>query len=162
MAQAKQQGGFTYLVVLVALSALALSLLKSQEDVQMRYTEQQEAELLFRGDQYRAAIAAYRAAGNGCFPVRVEQLVLDKRGPAPRYHLRQVWVDPLTNDKTWGAIYDSQGRWIGVRSRGSGKPRRKTGFSHDVETFSKANSYYDWAFKVDTDATAPLPASCGR
>lgn len=162
MPYSKRQGGFTYLLLLVALSALALSLLKSQEDVQMRHTEQQEAELLFRGDQYRAAIAAYRAEGNGCFPVRAEQLLIDKRGPAPRYHLRQVWVDPLTNDKTWGAIYDAQGRWVGVRSLGSGKPRRKAGFRHDAETFSKASSYYDWAFKVDTDPRAPLPAACGR
>ncbi|WP_313654399.1 hypothetical protein [Pantoea sp.] len=157
-----QQGGFTYLLVLIALSALALSLLKSQDDVQMRHREQQEAELLFRGDQYRAAIAAYRAAGNGCFPVRTEQLLLDRRGPVPRYHLRQAWADPLTNNKTWGAIYDSQGRWIGVRSLGAGKPRRKVGFSHDAATFSQASRYYDWTFKVDSDPTAPLPAACGR
>ncbi|HEY3983140.1 type II secretion system protein [Cedecea sp.] len=158
----ERQGGFTYLLLLVALSALALSLLKSQDSVQMRYWEQQEAELLFRGEQYRAAIAAYRAVGNGCFPVRVEQLTLDKRGPTPRYHLRQAWVDPLTNDKTWGAIYDPQGRWIGVRSLGKGKPRRKVGFSHDIETFSKAKSYYDWTFKVEGDPQAPMPAACGR
>lgn len=162
MPPTKQQGGFTYLLLLVALSVLALSLLKSQENVQMRHTEQQEAELLFRGEQYRKAIAAYRAVGNGCFPVRVEQLMLDRRGPVPRYHLRQAWDDPLTNKKTWGTIYDAQGRWIGVRSLGSGKPRRKAGFSHDAETFSKANSYYDWSFKVETDPTAPLPAACGR
>lgn len=162
MTLTERQGGFTYLLLLIALSVLALSLLKSQEGAQMRHREQREAELLFRGEQYRAAIAAYRAAGNGCFPVRVEQLVTDKRGPTQRYHLRQAWADPLTNSKTWGAIYDPQGRWIGVRSLGKGEPRRKVGFSHDVEIFSKAKSYYDWTFKVESDPQAPMPPACGR
>lgn len=162
MTSIERQGGFTYLLLLIALSVLALSLLKSQEERQMRYREQQEAELLFRGEQYRAALAAYRAAGNGCFPVRVEQLLIDKRGPTARFHLRQAWADPLTNSKTWGLIYDPQGRWIGVRSLGKGVPRRKTGFSHDAEIFKKAKSYYDWTFKVESDPQAPMPGACGR
>lgn len=162
MTVTERQGGFTYLLLLVALAALSLSLLKSQEGAQMRHREQQEAELLFRGEQYRAAITAYREAGNGCFPVRVEQLLLDKRGPTPRYHLRQAWVDPLTHHKTWGIIYDPQGRWIGVRSQGKGEPRRKVGFRHDAEAFIKAKSYYDWTFKVESDPQAPMPAACGR
>lgn len=148
--------------LLAALSVISLALLKSQDAIHMRYTEQQEAELLFRGEQYRKAIVAYRAAGNGCFPVRVEQLVFDTRGTIHRYHLRHAWIDPLTNNKSWGLIYDSQGRWIGVRSLAKGKPRRKVGFSHDEEAFSKASSYYDWTFKVDSDPLAPQPASCGR
>ncbi|CAI1109444.1 hypothetical protein [Serratia quinivorans] len=158
----ERQGGFTYLLLLIALSALALSLLKSQDGAQMRHREQQEAELLFRGEQYRAAITAYRAAGNGCFPVRMEQLLEDKRGPQPRYHLRQAWADPLTHSKTWGLIYDPQGRWIGVRSLGKGQPYRKAGFSHNADTFSKAKSYYDWTFKVENDPQAPMPRACGR
>jgi len=162
MMATERQGGFTYLLLLVAVSVLAFSLLKTQEVRQMRYREQQEAELLFRGEQYRAAITAYRAAANGCFPVRVEQLLIDKRGPTRRFHLRQAWPDPLTNSKTWGLIYDPQGRWIGVRSLGKGTPRRKTGFSHDVETFKKAKSYYDWTFKVESDPQAPMPGACGR
>jgi len=158
----ERQGGFTYLLLLIFLSVLSVMLLKSLDTEKMHHRERQEAELLFRGEQYRQAIAAYRAAGNGCFPVRVEQLTLDKRGPRPRYHLRQAWVDPLTNNKTWGAIYDPQGRWIGVRSLGKGEPRRKAGFSHDADSFSKAKSYYDWTFKVDSDQKAPMPAACGR
>lgn len=158
----EQQKGFTYLLLLIFLSVLALSLLKSQDSIQMWYRQQQEAELLFRGAQYRKAIASYHAAGNGCFPVRVEQLLIDKRGPVPLYHLRQAWIDPLTNKKKWGAIYDAQGRWIGVRSLGKGTPRRKVGFSQDRDIFSKAKSYYDWKFVVDSDPQAPMPSACTR
>jgi type II secretory pathway pseudopilin PulG len=158
----ERQGGFTYLLVLIALSALALGVLKSQDRMQMRHREQQEAELLFRGEQYRAAIAAYHAAGNGCFPVRVEQLLIDKRGPQQRFHLRQAWADPLTQRQTWGMMFDPQGRWIGVRSLGKGAPLKKTGFSHDVEMFTQAKSYYDWTFKVESDPQAPMPGACGR
>jgi type II secretory pathway pseudopilin PulG len=156
-----RQGGFTYLMLLIVLSILALSWLKSSDEIQMRHREQQEAELLFRGDQIRAAIAAYRATGSGCFPVRFEQLLTDRRGKKPRYHLRQHYSDPLTNSKNWGMIYDPQGRWIGVRSQGKGGPRKKAGFRHDAERFSQAKSYYDWRFEVESDAQAPLPRACG-
>nr|WP_159466088.1 type II secretion system GspH family protein [Scandinavium goeteborgense] len=162
MSCTERQGGFTYLLLLIALSALALGLLKSQDSLKMRHREQQEAELLFRGEQYRAAIATYQAMSNGCFPVRVEQLLIDKRGPTPLFHLRQNWADPLTNSKTWGMIFDPQGRWIGVRSLSKDAPRKKTGFSHDVEMFTKAKSYYDWTFKVESDPAAPMPGACGR
>lgn len=162
MRSIKQQGGFTYLLLLIALSTLALSLLKSRDEVQMRYQAQQEAELLFRGEQIRAAIQAYRGNGDGCFPVRFEQLLIDKRGRKPLYHLRQHYADPLTGSKNWGMILDPQGRWIGVRSLGKGTPRKKVGFRHDPKQFAKAKTYYDWKFQVESDPQAPLPADCGR
>lgn len=162
MKNTDRQGGFTYLLLLIALSTLALSLLKSRDEVQMRYQEQQEAELLFRGEQIRAAIASYRTNGNGCFPVRFEQLLIDNRGPKPRYHLRQHYADPLTGSKNWGMIYDPQGRWIGVYSMGKGTPRKKTGFRHDAQRFAEAKSYNDWKFQLESDLQAPLPGACGR
>ena len=158
------QGGFTYLMLLVALSALAVSLLKSSDTVRMHHREQLEKELLFRGEQIRAAIAAYRADNtgeNGCFPVRFEQLLDDPRGSRPRYHLRQLYADPLTQKQAWGMIYDEKGRWIGVHSMGKGKPLRKTGFRPGEEAFSDAKSYRDWRFVVEGDSLAPLPTACG-
>lgn len=166
----RSQGGFTYLMLLIALSVLAVSLLKTTDAVQMRHVQQQEAELLFRGEQIRAAIASYRggdalqdgghkAKGHGCFPVSFAQLLEDKRGASPRYHLRQYYADPLTQ-QTWGMLYDEKQRWIGVHSLGRGKPRRKTGFKADEEKFSQASSYADWTFTVTPDPQAPLPRAC--
>lgn len=161
----QKQGGFTYLLLLVMLSALAFSMLKSRDGDNMRHREQLEAELLFRGEQIRLAIASYRSRKNGitgCFPVTFEQLLRDTRGQKPVFHLRQHYHDPLTNHKTWGMIYDQQGRWIGVHSLGEGIPRKKTGFTNDADAFTKAKSYIEWKFQVDSDPLAPLPKMCDR
>jgi type II secretory pathway pseudopilin PulG len=158
----KQQGGFTYLLLLIALSVLAMALLKSTDEITMRYRERQEKELLFRGEQIRAAIASYRAVGHGCFPTDFAQLLDDERGMKPVYHLRQHYRDPLTNQETWAMLYDPDGRWIGVTSAGNGTPLRKAGFSEEAVEFSKAKTYQDWKFTVKSDLNAPLPTACGR
>lgn len=159
---AVRQGGFTYIFVLLALTVLALGLLKSQELESLRYREQREDELLFRGEQIRQAIAAWQQSGNGCYPIDFNDLLQDKRGEKPLYHLRQHYPDPLTG-KEWGRVVDPQGRWIGVYSKGSGKPLRKTGFSGEqAEKFRQAKSYHEWEFAVKVNATAPLPAACNR
>lgn len=156
------QGGFTYLLLLLALTAVALSLLKSQDTIKMRHRQQQEAELLFRGEQIREAMRLYRSDehGNGCFPTGFEALIRDTRGGKTRYHLRQWFTDPLTGQKEWGKIFDDEQRWIGVYSRGAGKPLRKEGFVKDGETFKDAKNYREWAFTLEKDPSAPLPGAC--
>ena len=170
----QSQGGFTYLLLLIALSVLAISLLKTTDTAKIKHVYQQEAELLFRGEQIRAAIASYRGEdaqqpardktnknrGHGCFPVSFAQLLADTRGTSPRYHLRQHYADPLTQRHEWGMVYDEKHRWIGVHSLGNGKPRRKSGFKHDDEKFADASSYADWTFTVTADPRAPLPRAC--
>ncbi|QLR43345.1 type II secretion system protein [Enterobacter sp. RHBSTW-00994] len=158
----EHQQGFTYLLLLIVLTVMSVFLLKSREGQEMSFRAQQESELLFRGEQIRSAIASYREKSgvSGCFPVSFEQLLIDKRGLTPSYHLRQFYPDPLTGKKTWGMIYDAKGRWIGVYSLGTGIPRRKSGFLSDSEKFKKATRYRDWAFQVEGDPLAPLPTVC--
>lgn len=160
------QGGFTYLFVLLALTMLALSLLKCQEHVSLFHRQQQEAELLFRGEQIRQAIQRYQKASyaNGCYPDNMEQLLADPRGSRVHYHLRQWYPDPLTGNAQWGMIYDQSGRWIGVHSLGHGRPLRKEGFGSqkNAEKFRKAKDYREWQFTVETATSAPLPNACKR
>lgn len=156
------QGGFTCLLLLFALTVLALSLLKSQGAVQLRHRQQQEDELLFRGEQIRQAIKQYRTASyaNGCYPGGFEDLLADTRGGKVHYHLRQWFSDPLTGQRQWGMKYDEQGRWVGVYSKGQGRPLRKEGFMQDSEKFRQASRYEEWLFAVETDPAAPLPRAC--
>ena len=158
----QQQGGFSYLLLLIGLSVLALSLLKSTDEVATRHRQQQETELLFRGEQIRAAITAYRAVGNGCYATGFEQLLEDRRGPKPVHHLRQHYLDPLTQKSDWKMILDADGRWLGVTTQGEGIPLRKTGFVKDAAEFAEARTYEDWKFVVKSDLTAPLPAACDK
>ncbi|HFK7188288.1 hypothetical protein [Serratia odorifera] len=158
------QGGFTYLFVLLALTVLALALLKSQEMIKVHHHQQQEDELLFRGEQIRQAINSYQQASyaNGCYPPGFDALLVDARGGKKNYHLRRWFVDPLTGSQQWGMVHDQKGRWIGVHSQGHGRPLRKDGFgSHvDEDKFKRATDYSEWVFLADTDAAAPLPSAC--
>ncbi|EPF0317224.1 type II secretion system protein [Enterobacter chuandaensis] len=160
----KRQQGFTYLFVLLALTILSIMLLKSHELIQTHYRQQQEDELLFRGQQIQQAIHAYQSApwGNGCFPTGFQQLLEDKRGNKPHFLLRRWFTDPMTGSPMWGMTYDPNGRWIGVHSLGNCRPLRKEGFNGvvNVAQFRKAKSYNEWTFNVQPDATAPLPSAC--
>lgn len=158
----QQQGGFSYLLLLIGLSVLALTLLKSTDDVTMRHRQEQEAELLFRGEQIRAAITTYRTSSGGCYPTRFEQLLEDRRGLNPVHHLRQHYLDPLTQKKEWNMIFDADGRWLGVTTQGEGIPLRKTGFAREATDFAEAETYQDWKFVVKSDLTAPFPAACDK
>lgn len=158
------QGGFTYLFVLLALTLLAFTLQKSLESIQIAHRQQQEAELLFRGEQIRQAIRRYKESGDGCFPVDAEHLLVDRRSGKNIYHLRQWYPDPMTGSVTWGSVYDPKGRWIGIYSQGAGRPLRKTGFGSlkDEAKFRQAKSYQEWVFAIEPDALAPLPEACKR
>ncbi|MEW5561958.1 hypothetical protein AB1287_17210 [Enterobacter asburiae] len=156
------QQGFTCLLLLLALTILALSMLKSQDLIELRHRQQQEAELLFRGEQIRQAIRQYRTASyaNGCYPTGFDDLLKDMRGGKIHYHLRQWFSDPLTGQRQWGMTFDDKGRWIGVYSQGQGRPLRKEGFVLDGEKFRQATRYQEWVFEVEKDPAAPLPSVC--
>ena len=54
---------------------------------------EKEAELLFRGEQYREAIASYYKKEQR-YPQSLEELLEDKRYPMPVRHLRRLYRDP--------------------------------------------------------------------
>lgn len=156
----QRQRGFTYLWVLLMLTALSLALLKDNGYRQAIQRQQQEEELFFRGVQIRDAIQQYQKAGNGCFPLGFDDLLRDTRGKKAVYHLRQWFTDPFTGSREWGMSHDKQGRWVGVFSQGKGRPLRSTAFPPALRDFKKADSYQKWVFKVDDAANAPLPSAC--
>ncbi|CAI1710253.1 Uncharacterised protein [Serratia ficaria] len=163
MPNGSREGGFSYLLLLAWLSVLALMMLRSEEHLHAQWRQEREAQLLFAGDQIRAAIDSYRKNPNGgaCFPLDFQQLLSDSRGGRTEYRLRRLYRDPLTGRQEWGMIYDSQQRWVGVYSQGKGEPLKKNGFATRYdEHFKNAKSYADWQFKVEEDAGAPLPAQC--
>jgi type II secretory pathway pseudopilin PulG len=161
MQSGNAQSGFSYLLLLVGLSLMAILMLKSQDLIATNFRQQQEAINSYRGSDSLKQEASSVKKDN-CFPISFEQLVFDNRSFKPRYHLRRIYLDPFTQKINWVQVFDSEGRWIGVHSSVKGNPLKKVGFKEENKTFKKANSYQEWVFKVDEDPSAPLPAQCKK
>jgi type II secretory pathway pseudopilin PulG len=152
-------GGFTYLGLLfaIALSAGTLAVAASLWSTEAK--RDREAQLLFAGDQIRAAISAYRdeapAGQSHVFPKSFDDLLEDKRWPVRRRHLRKVFADPMTGSAEWGIVAASDGGILGVYSRSEAVPLKRGGFPVAYADFSEAGSYRDWQFVYTLPAEAP-------
>jgi type II secretory pathway pseudopilin PulG len=147
-----RQRGFTYLAVLLVValwSALAAGwALRSAQAAQ----REREHELLFRGAQIARAIGSYRAVDPAApGPADLAVLLNDRRGAAPRHHLRQLYADPFTGRADWVLLTDAQRGLLGVRSR-VGRPRllQAAGPGAGGQLLS------DWEFRAQLPA-APQP-----
>ncbi len=108
-----------------------------------------EAELFWRGDQYRNAIGSYyrvkHGRGAGMFPRKLEDLVRDPRSLGAERHIRRLYPDPMTGED-WVLIKDKSGRIAGVKSASKLEPFRKDGFPEEYRKFEGAGSYSSWEF----------------
>lgn len=141
--------GFTYVGLLIAIVIIGASLAMVGEVWSTEARRGREAELIFRGDAIRSAIADYLLAAPGGayqFPQRLEDLVLDPRFPQVRRHLRRVYADPMTGRTDWKLIRGPDGGIMGVASRSKLEPIKKKGFEPMDSTFENATCYCDWQF----------------
>jgi type II secretory pathway pseudopilin PulG len=109
---------FLLMLLTVALSATGLAQLGERWQVQMQ--REREVELLFRGQQIRAALQAYQLAtpaGQPALPQDLGELLQDRRGETTRHWLRQLYPDPFTGQPDWQLLRDRDGSILGVHSR---------------------------------------------
>jgi type II secretory pathway pseudopilin PulG len=112
--------GFTYLWLLFILAAGASGLALAGQRWSTAVQRDLEREQMFRGRQIALAIESFHAAtppGRPAWPSALAQLLKDERGPAPRYHLRQLYADPVTGEADWLLMVREDGSLRGVRSR---------------------------------------------
>lgn len=148
--------GFTYVGVLIAVVMLGFVLASVGMTWRQHAQREKEAELLFVGRQYRAAIESFLRASPGAaeLPKSLDDLIEDRRFPQIRRHLRRLFPDPMSGGTDWELI-KSGGRIMGVASRSGGTPFRLTGFSAAEESFGEAQSYRDWRFVASSSSKAP-------
>lgn len=114
------QRGFSYLAVLFLVAMTAAGLAALGQAWSTAAQRERERELEFRGAEIARAIAAYaRATPPGQYPVALEDLLDDRRGPVPRHHLRRLYADPFTGQPDWVLVPEpaQPGRFSAVRSR---------------------------------------------
>lgn len=145
--QAGGQRGFTYLFVLFLVAGLGFLLVAATELWQTSLRREREQDLLFAGAQYRDAIGRYYLASPGLqqYPQSLDELLVDKRFPQIRRHLRKLYRDPVTGSKEWGILRE-QGRIIGVFSLSPERPFKQANFSRADADFAQRAKYSEWQF----------------
>lgn len=166
---ARRTRGVALLMVLLAVALLALATTLPLRVESQRLQRERELELLFAGRAIRAAIESYRAASPGAvkqYPASLDDLLLDRRFPAPRRHLRRPYRDPFADparDGTGWVLIREQGALVGVASRSERAPVLRAGFSREEAAFADAARLADWHFVhreggAAAGAGAPAPS----
>ncbi len=140
-------------LILVVVLGLALGMAGSSWRTIMQQVK--EEELLWRGDQYRKAIAAYYGisqSGVQRYPNTLEDLLKDPRSLQTVRHLRRLYPDPMTGGD-WIIIKDPAGGIKGVHSSSNLEPFKKDGFTEDDEDFKDATKYSEWEFSYQPQTT---------
>ena len=140
-----KQRGFTYLGFLIFVAIAGAGLAAFSDIASHSAQREKEAELLFRGNQYREGIAAYYKKESR-YPQSLDALLLDKRFPMPVRHLRRLYPDPITGSADWGLVEAPGGGVMGVYSKSDARPIKSGNFSLKDAQFETAQAYADWKF----------------
>ena len=141
----KTQRGFTYVGLLLTVAIAGAGLAAFAEIASHAGQREKEAELLFRGNAFQAAIGSYYKKEQR-YPNSLEQLLKDERYPMPVRHLRRLYADPMTGAADWGLVEAPGGGVMGVHSRSEEKPIKSGNFRLENPGFEKAERYADWKF----------------
>lgn len=159
--RSSSQAGFTYMGVLMLMAIAGIGMAGVGIVWQQNAQRENEKELLFIGDEYRSAIASYYESSPGAakqFPQALEDLLLDKRFPNIKRHLRKLYADPIMRNTQWGLI-KQQTQITGIYSVSKLAPIKKFGFADQYEAFGTAIEYNEWKFNYlpsDESSTALL------
>ena len=139
------QRGFTYVGFLIFVAFAGAGLAAYGEMASHATQREKEAELLFRGNAYQAAIGSYYKKEQR-YPQSLEALLEDKRYPMPVRHLRKLYRDPMTGEADWALVEAPGGGVMGVRSRSEEAPVKTANFLLRNQSFEGAQRYADWQF----------------
>ncbi|MCM2264307.1 MAG: type II secretion system GspH family protein [Desulfuromonadales bacterium] len=140
--------GAALLTVLVMVVILGLTASMASQSLGALMQREHEAELLWRGQQYRQAIASYYNVKHGAqqmYPAKLEDLLKDPRFPGAVRHLRRLYTDPMTGEE-WDLVKDPAEKIIGVRSTSDLEPFQQVGFPKGLENFDGKTAYREWEF----------------
>ncbi len=143
------QRGFTYLGLMIIVMVMGMGLAAFGTIYSQTAQRDKEAELLFVGEQFRAAIESYylKSPGERAYPKKLDDLVEDKRFPMPMRHLRRIYPDPITGGRDWGLVeMPNNGGIMGVFSKSEEKPIKQANFGVKQAAFEDAESYAKWTF----------------
>jgi type II secretory pathway pseudopilin PulG len=146
-----REEGFTYLGLMIAIVIMGMVQAALAQAWHADAQREKEKELLFAGDQMRAALKSYYAhspAQSPRHPLRLEDLLQDSRSPSKQRYLRKIYRDPITGKSEWGMIRGAGGEIFGVHSLSELTPLKQGDFSRADRNFAGAQRYSDWVFML--------------
>jgi type II secretory pathway pseudopilin PulG len=155
-----KQSGVIYVSVLMLVVVMGIGMLKAITVWDTLRQRENEAQLLFVGNQFRQAIESYYNYRQlKQFPRSLEALLEDKRGGSVVRHLRKIYPDPMTKNQDWGMVKapGPGGEIMGVYSSAKYAPMKMKGFSGEDQQFSGKTSYQDWSFIYTPGNPNPRP-----
>ena len=144
------QHGFTMVVVLLAMTLLALSLQTVMTVLATDAQREKELRLLQAGQAIREAIASYHERSPGAlkaWPTDLRDLLDDRRMVVMTRHLRRIDPDPFTEDGQWGLIREVGGGITGVHSRSQAQPLIVSAVELDAYGVRPGERHAQWRFE---------------
>lgn len=154
----RKQYGFSYIGVMVTLVIAAIGMQGAAVMWQQQSQRSNEALLLETGEAYRLAIGRYYESTPQPvkqYPIRLEELIEDKRFPVPKRHLRRLYPDPFVVKQSMSLII-RDGRIVGVHSQSLLAPIRSSGYQDAQSGFHTAKHYREWQFVYEPNTLADL------
>lgn len=145
----RSQQGFSYLGVLFLIALMGATLALTGVSWHAAQKREKERELLFVGNQFRQAIAAYYERSPGSvkqYPKALNELLKDPRQLATARYLRRIYRDPVSGKTEWGLVKTRDDRIMGVYSLSEDEPVKKGNFREADKDFEGKARYADWRF----------------
>jgi len=138
--------GFTYLGLLFLVALIGLALATAGEVAATTARREREAQLLWAGHEYRAAIGRYWNQRRS-YPMALQDLIgTGGDAKVQLRFLRRLYTDPVSGGLDWVLVLAPGGGIMGVASSSKGAPLKTGGFDEADQGFDEAKSYADWKF----------------
>jgi type II secretory pathway pseudopilin PulG len=163
MAARMRQRGVILIALLLMLVLVGVGALGAAEIWATTLKREREVELLWVGDQYRAAIASYWKATPGprkILPSSISQLLNDDRFPNAVHHLRAAYRDPMAEDVDFEPVVINNAL-VGVHSTSKDTPMKQAQFPRRYQQFADAQDYSQWQF-IFIPPIAQRPAAASQ
>lgn len=138
--------GFTFVGLLAVIVLLGLMLAVAGEVASTATQRDREAQLLWAGHEYRAAIGRYWSQKR-TYPQTLQDLLgAAPDAPVQMRYLRHLYPDPMTNAVDWVLVPAANGGIMGVASSSKRTPLKTGNFDDADQGFADATTYSDWQF----------------
>jgi type II secretory pathway pseudopilin PulG len=144
----KASDGYAYLALLFAVVLMGSAMSGAAAFWSAEQKRERERELLHIGHKFREAIGRYynRSPGIKQYPQSLEALLHDTRFPVPQRYLREIYIDPFTNERNWGVIEAPTGGIMGVHSLSEQFSRKIANFDERDQDFKDKRLHGEWVF----------------